>query len=238
MRLVKYFFFTILACILLLVLGLGAAMLLLDDRQLTKAPPVSTADPELLPSSARVVVPLHIDLERLKSYLDEKIPEELYAFDKEKERVKCFGPKDAEGNKLNCVDFRFTGVISRNGPLDVMVEGNRLIVQAPVKGRVVARGMSGLAKLIKRTIKGEFLARFAVTVREGPGPAIDVQGDYEWTVPAYIKVLGARISLQKAVDKVVRKGVNNSVSRCCRTYPDREAAGCLAGSGGEAPEPV
>jgi len=191
---------------------LAAALISVDDGELTAPPPHHGEEAALQPTVSTVTIPLRVSLSDIQRIIDEKLPHDLYQFDRVVKRVKCFGPERdeaGEARRTNCVDLAVKGRIERNGPVETVPAGEELELRVPVQGRARARGASGLLKMIKKTARGAFTVSFYLKPGVGEDGQIDleVRSDFDWDVPLHTKVLGQKVDLSNAVDKILRRGL-------------------------------
>ncbi|RST86726.1 DUF4403 family protein [Aquibium carbonis] len=129
---------------------------------------VSSANAQQTQSS--VVVPVSLNLAAAQARLNAEVPDVLYSVDQGQNCGRVKLPWPLRGSVG--IDCHVTGQALKNGPITVGGVGRQILVSAPVRAWVTARGRGEVGRHIRET------AEAAVTLSIAATPTIDA----EWNV--------------------------------------------------------
>lgn len=199
-------------------IGTVAALLALSacGRQEAPAPKRVTTPPAIPRTASTIVVPIEARLTDVARGLNQAVPVRLWSIDEHRDKcvpaqkVRLFGRERRVTPALGC---RLVGEVTR-GAMSLSGSGDRLIVTLPVRARISARDIGGMAS---ETATGTAMVRAVVRLdmQRDWTPKARLQIGYDWREPPGVDLLGQRITF---TDKADRK-LAGVVAKLERTLP-------------------
>lgn len=185
-------------------------------RQEEPAPKRVTTPPEIPHTASTIVVPIEAKLTDVARGLNQAVPVRLWSVDEHRDKcvpaqkVRLFGRERKVTPALGC---RLVGEVTR-GAMTLSGSGDRLVVTLPVRARLSARDVGGVAS---ETATGSAIVHAVVRLdmQRDWTPKARLQISYDWREPPGVDLLGQRITFTDQADRKLA-GV---VAKLERTLP-------------------